>query len=71
MSKRLNRSGPNFMQDFAGPQGRFMDAPNYKKLYPKAFDFCEILKCAKKYLKVREIFFVSIVFCTKKEDTRR
>ena len=26
------------------PQGRFMDAQNYKKLSPKVFDFYKILK---------------------------
>ena len=40
-SKRLNRSGPKFC---VGPQKWFMDARNYKKLYQRPFDFCEIKK---------------------------
>ena len=31
---RLNHSGPNFVWDLAWPQGRFIDAQNYKKLSP-------------------------------------
>ena len=41
-NKRLNRSGPNFVWDLTWPQGRFIDAKNYKKLFPKVFDFCLI-----------------------------
>ena len=37
--------GPKFCE---GPQGRFIDAQNYKSLYPKAFDYCEILKLREK-----------------------
>ena len=46
MSKRLNRTGPNIVWDITGPQGRFMDAQNYKNLYPKVFDFCKNFKNA-------------------------
>ena len=38
-SKRLNRSGPNSLWNLTRPQGRFIDAKNYKKLFAKLFDF--------------------------------
>ena len=34
-----------------------MGAQNYKKFYPKAYDFfVKFKKCEKKYLKIRELF---------------
>ena len=45
--------GPKFC---VGPQKRIMDARNYKTLYPKVFDFCEILK-------IREKLFENPGFC--------
>ena len=38
-SKRLNRSGPNFVWNLKWPQERFMDAQNYKNVCPKVFCF--------------------------------
>ena len=43
------------------PQGRFRDAQNYKKLYQKAFDFCEISKVHKILFENLQTFLV-IVF---------
>ena len=39
-SKRLNRSGPNFVLDLTWPQGRFMKDQNFKNLCFKVFYFC-------------------------------
>ena len=41
-----------------------MDAQNYKKLYPKAFDFCEILKMCEKVFEIQQTFFVIVLYCT-------
>ena len=38
MSKRLNRSGPNFVWDLTWPQGRFMDDRIFKNLPLTKFD---------------------------------
>ena len=65
MSKRLNRTGPNIVWDITGPQGRFMDAQNYKNLCPKVFDFVKILKMRKTDI----IYFFNlliILYCTKR-----
>jgi len=66
-SQQLNWSGPNFVWDLAWPQGRFMDAQNYKKLYLKLLQiFVKFKKCAKKYLKIRHNFTVIVLYCTKR-----
>ena len=39
-----------------GPQGRFMDAQNYKSVCAKVFDFCKILKMCKKILSMNSGF---------------
>ena len=37
MTKRLNRSGPNFVWDLTFPQGRFMNDQHFKYLSPSKF----------------------------------
>ena len=64
-SKRLNRLGLNFLWDLTWPQGMFMDAQNFKKLSPNFFDFCKILKCAKKYYEIGKLF-IYVLYCTKR-----
>ena len=45
---------------------KIKDTQNYMKLHPKAFDFCEILKCGKKYSKTP--FFI---YCTKRKCSQK
>ena len=56
ISKRLNRSGPNFVWDLTWPQGRFMNDQNFKNLCLKVFIFEKFWKCAKKYYEIRKLF---------------
>ena len=56
-----------------GPQGRFMDAQNYKSVCAKVFDFCKILKMCKKILvNLRSIFVIILYYsnrrCLQKES---
>ena len=44
-----------------------MDVQNYKKLYPKAFDFYEILKMREQIFENSQTFFVIVLGCTKKD----
>ena len=46
---------PNFMWDLTWPQGRFMNAQNYKKLYPNLFVLSK-----RKGWKIKHIFKVEI-----------
>ena len=70
MSKRLNRLRPNFVWDLTGPQGRFMDAQNYKKLYLKKLDFCEILKVREKIFENSRTFLF-LLYIVQREDAHR
>jgi len=65
-STRLNRSGPNFVWDLNWPQGRFMNDQNFKNLCLKVFYFCKILKLRKKYYEISKLFFVFLLYCTKR-----
>ena len=48
--------GPKFLWDLTWPQGRFMDAPNYRNLCPQIFYSCvRFWKCAKKYYEFRKL----------------
>ena len=58
MSKRLDRSGPNFV-----------DAQNYKNVCPKVLGFRKILKCAKKILLNPRIFFL-LLYIVQSEDAQ-
>ena len=69
-SKRLNRSGPNFVWDLMWPQGRFMNDQNFKNLCWKGFSFCKILKMHEKILWNPQTIFSKFLYCTKRRCTQ-
>ena len=62
MSKRLNRSSPNFVLDIARPQGRFMDDWIFKILPLTKFNFHKNLKFFWKYTKGIEFLPHTLIF---------
>ena len=57
-SKRLNRSGPNFLWDIMWPQGKFMNDKNFKKCVLKVINFVKknSWKSVNFFLKIRRKF---------------
>ena len=57
------------MCDITWPQGKvYIDAQNYKKLYPKVIDLWKILKMRAKNIIKFANFFVFVLNCTNCED---
>ena len=46
------------------PQGRFVDAQNYKIVFPNVYDFCKSLNARKIFLVNLRTFFDIVLYCT-------
>ena len=55
------------MLDLAWAQGKYMDAQNYKKLYAKAFGFCEILKMREQIFEIGNFFCGFLLYTTRRK----
>ena len=67
-SKRLNRSGSNFLCDLTWPQGRFMNRKKLKNLCFKVFYICKFLKMREKILWNPQTFLF-LFYTVRREDT--